>query len=152
MGEIMYRCLIVALLFTACTSNTSNNSNAVVSTNTNNSNTDKDGVNIRIETPDILNREEFEKQKERVEKEAREAGSKIGAGANDLWLWTKVRTTLAATEGLRDSTSISVDVEKDAVTLNGTVNTPEQKAKAEQVVKSIDGVATVTNNLQVSGS
>jgi hyperosmotically inducible protein len=50
---------------------------------------------------------------------------------------------------LRDST-INVDVDKDVVTLTGTVATPAQKTKAEQVAKSVEGVKSVKNLLKVA--
>jgi osmotically-inducible protein OsmY len=34
--------------------------------------------------------------------------------------------------------------------LNGTVETPEEKARAEQLARRVDGVKKVVNNLQVS--
>ena len=36
------------------------------------------------------------------------------------------------------------------VALNGTVETPEQRARAEQLAGRVDGVKKVVNNLQVS--
>ena len=50
-------------------------------------------------------------------------------------------------EDLRDTT-ISVDVDNDVVTLTGTVPTEAQKAKAEQVARSIEGVKGVKNELK----
>jgi osmotically-inducible protein OsmY len=38
------------------------------------------------------------------------------------------------------------------VTLTGTVPTPAQRAKAEQVAKSLDGVKSVKNMLKVAPS
>jgi osmotically-inducible protein OsmY len=35
------------------------------------------------------------------------------------------------------------------VILNGVVGTPEQKARAEQLARQVNGVNGVTNNLQV---
>jgi osmotically-inducible protein OsmY len=45
-----------------------------------------------------------------------------------------------------------VDVDKGVVTLTGTVPTPAQRAKAEQVVKPLDGVKSVKNTLKVAPS
>jgi osmotically-inducible protein OsmY len=56
---------------------------------------------------------------------------------------------LLTTADLREST-INVDVQNDVVTLTGTVATPAQKAKAEQVAKNIDGVKKVNNQLKVA--
>jgi osmotically-inducible protein OsmY len=62
-------------------------------------------------TSAAITREEYEKNKESYRDEAKQLGRKIGAGANDGWLWTKTRAALAAEDDLRDST-INVDVGK----------------------------------------
>jgi hypothetical protein len=95
-----------------------------------------------------ITREDFERQKERFQREAREAGRKIGPGASDLWIWTKARAALAAAQDLRDST-VSVDVDNSVVTLTGTVASNEQKTKAGQVAK-VEGATRVVNNLTVA--
>ena len=46
-----------------------------------------------------MTREEYEKNKESYTEEAKRLGRKIGAGANDGWLWTKTRAALAAEDG-----------------------------------------------------
>jgi hyperosmotically inducible protein len=43
-----------------------------------------------------------------------------------------------------------VDVVNDVVTLKGTVANANQKTKAEQVAKDIDGVKSVKNELKVA--
>lgn len=96
-----------------------------------------------------MTREEYEKNKADYAKRAKETGSTIGQGANDQWLWFKTRAGLAITNELREST-INVDVDNDVVTLKGTVRTVAQKIKAEQVVKGIDGVKAIKNELKVS--
>lgn len=97
-----------------------------------------------------ISREDFDRQKERFEREAREAGRKVGPGASDLWIWTKARAALASAQDLRDST-VSVDVDNSVVTLTGTVASNEQKAKAAQVAK-VEGATRVVNNLTVSAA
>ncbi len=78
-------------------------------------------------------------------------GRKIGAGANDGWLWTKTRAALAAEDDLRDST-INVDVENEVVTLSGTVASAVQKRKAEEVARGVEGPKNVRNQLTISAS
>ena len=78
-------------------------------------------------------------------------GRKIGAGANDGWLWTKTRAALAAEDDLRDST-INVDVENEVVTLSGTVVSADQKRKAEEVARGIEGPKNVRNQLTISAT
>jgi hypothetical protein len=142
---------------TTTNTNTNANSNTAVVTNTNTTtttNTAATNANTgnanRIINANIT-REEYERGKESFMEEARRLGRKVGAGAEDGWLWTKTRGALAATEDLRDST-INVDVENAVVTLTGTVASQAQKTKAEQVAKGINGVKSVTNNLTVSAT
>ena len=94
-----------------------------------------------------MTREEYEKNKADYERD--KGSSTIGQGINDSWLWFKTRASLLVTPDLRQST-INVDVENDVVTLSGTVETPAQKAKAEQVAKDINGVKRVNNKLTVA--
>jgi hyperosmotically inducible periplasmic protein len=115
----------------------SNNSNATVSTNSNSN-----------KAP---TREDYERDKERYQREAKEAGRTVGTGLNDGWLWVKVRYDLAAADDLRDST-INVDVESGVVTLTGSVASAAQKTKAEQVAKSAEGVKTVKSLLKVAAN
>ena len=96
-------------------------------------------------------RAEYEANKERYNREAKESGRKVGTGANDTWLWVKTRFDLATADDLRDST-INVDVDKDVVTLTGTVASAAQKARAEAVAKSVEGVKGVRNQLKVQAA
>ena len=93
-------------------------------------------------------REEYERDKERYNREAKNSGSKVGTGLNDGWLWVKTRFDLAAVDDLRDST-INVDVDNAVVTLSGTVASATQKTKAEQTAKSVEGVKGVKDQLKI---
>ena len=106
-------------------------------------------VNANTNTRRAPTREETERDKERYSREAKESGRTVGTGANDMWLWVKTRFDLAAADDLRDST-INVDVDKDVVTLTGTVANAAQKTKAETVAKAVEGVKGVRNQLKVS--
>ena len=46
-------------------------------------------------------------------------------------------------------TRVDVDTNNGTVYLNGTVESPEQKSRAEQLAWQASGVKTVVNNLQV---
>lgn len=96
-----------------------------------------------------LTREEYERDKDRYTREAKDTGRKIGTGINDGWLWVKTRFDLAAADDLRDST-INVDVDNAVVTLTGTVATAAQKTRAEAIAKSVEGVKSVKNMLKVT--
>ena len=147
-GLIAFAALSVIL--TAC-NGTANNQNANANANLNanlmasptptvNANT---GTTGRAPT-----REEYDRDRERYQREARESGRTVGSGANDGWLWVKTRFELATADDLRDST-INVDVDNDVVTLTGTVASAAQKARAETVAKGVEGVKSVRNQLQV---
>ena len=129
-----------------------NNRNAVANANAN------ANANATVATTPVVNtnanrraptREETEREKERYAREAKESGRTVGTGANDMWLWVKTRFDLAAADDLRDST-INVDVDKDVVTLTGTVASAAQKTKAETVAKAVEGVKGVRNQLKVT--
>src|ERR1044071_3775231 len=96
-------------------------------------------------------REEYDRDKERYSREAKESGRTVGTGINDGWLWVKTRFDLAAADDLRDST-INVDVDKGVVTLTGTVASAAQKTRAETVAKSVEGVTGVKNQLKVQAA
>ena len=108
-------------------------------------------VNANTNTRRAPTREEYEANKERYNREAKESGRTVGTGINDGWLWVKTRFDLAAADDLRDST-INVDVDKGVVTLTGTVANAAQKTKAEQVAKAVDGVTSVKNQLKVQAA
>ncbi len=60
-----------------------------------------------------------------------------------------VKSKLAADVRLSTLTSINVDSNGSTVTLTGHVPTADDKQKALEVARSVDGVATVVNNLEV---
>ena len=140
--------LIVGCDNQANTNNSTANANANANANTNTvaTSTPVTTTNDNRRAP---TREEYERDKERYNREARESGRTVGTGVNDGWLWVKTRFDLAAADDLRDST-INVDVDKAVVTLTGTVASAAQKTRAEAVAKSVDGVTSVKNMLKVS--
>jgi osmotically-inducible protein OsmY len=144
---------LTALAAGCQTTTNTNNANTAVVTNANANANANVNANANANTRTInanISREDFERERERFAREAREAGRKIGSGANDLWLWTKARAALAAADDLRDST-INVDVDNAVVTLSGTVASNDQKTRAGQVAK-VEGVTRVVNNLTVSAA
>lgn len=70
------------------------------------------------------------------------------ADTPDAWLTAKAKVALMTTEGIR-TTHLNVDTVKGVVTLHGQVPAAEQKTKAAEVVKKLDGVHEVKNLLQV---
>ena len=70
------------------------------------------------------------------------------AATPDAWITTKAKMALLTTEGV-SGRAVNVDTNAGQVTLHGKVESQTEKAKAESVVKGIDGVAGVKNLLQV---
>lgn len=69
-------------------------------------------------------------------------------GAKDAWLDGKAETTLLFNGNL-NSFDINTDVKNGTVILTGNVNTSVDKALAEELVASLDGVKEVDNRLTV---
>lgn len=144
---------VAAAALTACEGPANRNANTINSNvNLAASPTPTAVANANTNTRTAPSREEYERDKERSDREAREearrSGRTVGTGLNDGWLWVKTRFDLAAADDLRDST-INVDVDNAAVTLTGTVASAAQKTRAEQVVKTVEGVKSVKNQLKV---
>jgi osmotically-inducible protein OsmY len=95
-----------------------------------------------------VNREDFNKNANNYRAEAKNKGESVGDSIEDGWIHFKVRAALAAVDDLRDST-INVDVDKNVVTLRGTVPGADHKKKAEDAAKKVEGVKSVSNKLEV---
>lgn len=76
-------------------------------------------------------------------------GRTAGRNVDDAALTASVNAALV-TDKPSNFTRIDVDTTNGVVALNGTVETPEQRARAEQLAARVDGVKKVINNLQVS--
>ena len=74
---------------------------------------------------------------------------KVKRVASDSWITMKAKSKLLAEESLK-SLKISVETHKGEVLLSGFVSSAELKAKAEEVVASIEGVKSVKNSIEVS--
>ncbi|HKR13977.1 MAG TPA: BON domain-containing protein [Pyrinomonadaceae bacterium] len=141
----------IAMLVAACDGGTANrnmNNNANMNANMAASPSPTAVSNTNTNTGRAPTREEYERDRARYDREARESGRTIGTGASDGWLWVKTRFDLATADDLRDST-INVDVDNAVVTLTGTVASAAQKTRAEQVAKGVEDVRSVRNQLRV---
>ena len=67
---------------------------------------------------------------------------------DDASITASVKSKLVA-DRATNLTRVDVDTNRGTVYLNGTVDTPQQKAKAEQLAWQAKGVKSVVNNLQV---
>ena len=75
-------------------------------------------------------------------------GAPAWADAPDAWITTKAKLALLTTDGV-SSTDVNVDTIDGRVTLHGTVSSEQEKARADKVVRDIDGVKEVRNLLAV---
>ena len=75
-------------------------------------------------------------------------GKSAGTNADDATITASVKTKLVADKA-SNLTRVDVDTNNGTVYLNGTVDSAEQKARAEQLAWQAQGVKSVVNNLQV---
>ena len=75
-------------------------------------------------------------------------GKRAGTNVDDATITASVKSKLVA-DRAANLTRVDVDTNGATVYLNGTVDSPEQKARAEQLARQAQGVKSVVNNLQV---
>jgi hyperosmotically inducible protein len=75
-------------------------------------------------------------------------GKTAGQNVDDATITASVKSTLVADKAA-NLTRIDVDTNNGVVALNGVVESPDHKARAEQLARRVDGVRNVVNNLQV---
>jgi hyperosmotically inducible periplasmic protein len=75
-------------------------------------------------------------------------GKTIGGNVDDATITASVKSRLVADKPA-NLTRVDVDTNNGTVYLNGTVESPEQKTRAEQLAWQAKGVKSVVNNLQV---
>ena len=70
--------------------------------------------------------------------------------ASDAAITVKVKTAMAADE-LVKARHIDVDTMRGVVSLNGTVDSTAEKARAMEIARNVSGVVDVRDNLKTSG-
>jgi hyperosmotically inducible protein len=75
-------------------------------------------------------------------------GTTAGTTIDDAGITASVKSKLVADRAV-NLTRVDVDTNNGTVYLNGTVESPEQKSRAEQLAWQANGVRSVVNNLQV---
>ena len=75
-------------------------------------------------------------------------GKTAGRNVDDATVTSSVKTKLAG-DKISSLTRIDVDTNNGTVALNGVVESPEQKARAQELASQVNGVGKVVNNLQV---
>jgi BON domain len=71
---------------------------------------------------------------------------------DDVGIKTKIKAKLAKDVGASTLTAVEVNVTNGVVTLAGPVSSVEEKQKIEAAARSVEGVVSVTNNLQVTAA
>ena len=146
----------LTVFLTSCTetsvSNTANKSNtnqATVISNTNAANTN---VAPNAAAPNTatanLNSNSAPTGNLKSAPAVKEPTPQIGSGANDLMVFTQLRSALSADQELQNG--VIIEIKEGNVTLSGKVSSAAQKTKAEQLIKAVSGVKTVKNNIGVS--
>lgn len=101
--------------------------------------------------PREISRAEWNEEHAREERtKAKGYGDTIGESLDDAWIHTKIVAQLIGNSKTPER-KINVDVNKNQVTLRGTVNTAEEKAEAERIAKATEGVSRVMNQLKIGG-
>lgn len=92
--------------------------------------------------------DKIEQKTEKAESKVKSTTDKATTATKDSWITSKAKIALFADERVPGS-SVSVETKNGVVSLRGKVGTAEEKAAAEEVTKTIDGVSSVKNQLQV---
>jgi osmotically-inducible protein OsmY len=75
-------------------------------------------------------------------------GRTAGQHFNDKWMLHETKGRIAVNIP-RALTAVNVDVNRGTVYLMGIVATPEQKVRAEEIARDVDGVREVVNHLEI---
>jgi hyperosmotically inducible protein len=103
---------------------------------------------IDVKPREIERKDYTEENARETREQAKSRGETVGSSMDDAWIHTKVVTKLIG-DARTPERKINVDVVNNVVTLRGAVRTAEEKAAAEQVAKSVDGVKSVKNMLKI---
>jgi hyperosmotically inducible protein len=76
-------------------------------------------------------------------------GKTAGQNIDDASITASVKSQLVADKA-SNLVRVDVDTNQGVVYLNGTVDSAEQKARAEELARRVRGVTRVVNNLQVA--
>jgi len=75
-------------------------------------------------------------------------GQTTGQYVDDSTITTSVKAKLVA-DKIANLTRVDVDTTNKVVSLNGVVESPDQKRRAEELAMQVAGVSRVENNLQI---
>lgn len=85
----------------------------------------------------------------RVENEllVRDANRSTGQAVDDTVIAAKLKGELAGKSGLKTATDVNVEVNSGVVELSGFVGTADEKDRAGEIARNINGVKDVHNNI-----
>ena len=89
-----------------------------------------------------------ESKMDEVKDKAKSATEGAKTAVSDSWITSKTKIALFADERVKGR-EVSVDTQKGVVHLRGKVDSDEAKSAAADVAKSVEGVQSVKNDLQV---
>lgn len=99
---------------------------------------DRDGDNL-------LSRDEFSRSMNNSSERA-----KTGQFMDDAWITAKVKALLLKDEDVKGM-DVNVETKHGTVQLSGSVENPAHIMQAEKIVRGVEGVKAVKNDLQVKG-
>ena len=114
---------------------------------------DSGSANTATEMPnttDNLGNDTANRTAEMTQNNAETKKRTVGVVIDDSVITTKAKAAIFSTPDLK-TLQISVETRQGEVTLTGMVDNQATKKKAEEVVRNIEGVSTVMNNLEVKG-
>ncbi|MBB6094471.1 hyperosmotically inducible protein [Povalibacter uvarum] len=79
----------------------------------------------------------------------RDPNRSTGEAVDDTVIAAKVKGEIAGKAGLGTASDVNVEVNSGVVELSGFVATADEKAKAAEVARSINGVKSVKNNISL---
>ena len=71
---------------------------------------------------------------------------------DDAGIKTRIKAKLASDVGASTITAVEVNVTNGVVTLAGPVSSAQDRQKIEAAARSVEGVVSVTNNIQVTAA
>ena len=77
-------------------------------------------------------------------------GKTTGQTMTDSRITAAVQSKLTA-DRVSNFTRVDVDTERGVVNLSGVVQSADQKSRAEELTRQVNGVSRVNNNLQIQG-
>src|ERR687898_408662 len=83
---------------------------------------------------------------EKAGKKAESTAEKAKGATKDSWISSKTKIALYGDDRVAGS-AINVDTKNAVVTLRGKVGSADEKKAAEEIAKTVDGVASVKNSL-----